>query len=321
MVQPAVILPPEPDYRWQLAKQMRVSKAVIHPLEIGNGKSDWSYGDLRHLNNWLEDADLEFSVLEGSIPLTDRIRLGQEGRNKDIKRFKQFLRNCGEIGIDVVCYDWMASVRWARTEAHLSSRGGSYVTGYDDEKMVSSQSQDMDVMQEDLWEALDHFLTEVGPVAKSAGVKLALHPDDPPLNSVGGVPRIINSPAAYERVLEIYDDEHNGITFCQGNFIAMDVDIPATISRFGKRINFIHFRDIRGDAAQFEETWHDNGPTDMFGALRAYENHVDGEVPLRPDHVPTMAGEDNSNPGYHTKGRLFAIGYIRGMKEAIKNGD
>ena len=135
MVEPALILPPEPDERWQLAKQMGVTQAVIHPLEIGDGQTEWSFDDLLGLRNWLDDAGLEFAVLEGSVPISDRVRLGREGRDEDIETFKTFLRNCGRVGIPVVCYDWMAGIRWARTEAHVESRGGSYVTGYDDAKL------------------------------------------------------------------------------------------------------------------------------------------------------------------------------------------
>ncbi|WP_254271320.1 mannonate dehydratase [Haloarcula marina] len=315
MVAPALILPPKPDERWQLAKQMGVEKTVIHPIEIGDGRTQWTYDDLQGLDNWLTDAGLEFSVLEGSVPISDRVRVGAEGRDEDIEVFKQFLRNCGEIGIPVVCYDWMAGVRWARTAAHVESRGGSYVTEFDIEKTQGGPQSFADVTHEDVWEALEYFLQEVTPVAEEAGVKLGLHPDDPPRESLRGTPRIVTSVEAYDRVLDAYDSEYNGVTFCQGNFAAMGADIPAAIERFGDRINFVHFRDIEGDADRFVETWHDDGPTDMLAAMRAYEDHVGDDVPMRPDHVPTMAGEDNSNPGYHTKGRLFAIGYMRGLRE------
>jgi len=315
MVDPAVILPPYPDERWQLATQMGVTSAVVHPLEIGDGRTSWTYDDLLRLTNWFEDAGLTLRVLEGSVPISDRIRLGTAGRDEDIETFKRFLRDCGRVGIPVVCYDWMAGVRWARTEAHVESRGGSLVTGYTNERMGDERAA-VDASRADLWEALEYFLREVTPVAEEAGVKLGLHPDDPPRESVRGRPRIVTSPDAYERVLDCYDSPHNGITFCQGNFAAMGVDIPETIRRFGDRINFVHFRDVAGDADDFVETWHDDGPTDMYAAMCAYHEAVADDVPMRPDHVPTMAGEDNSNPGYHTKGRLFALGYVRGLAEA-----
>jgi mannonate dehydratase len=319
MVEFSLILPPEPDERWQLAEQMGVESVVVHPLEIGDGKTRWSYDDLAGMTNWFEDAGLRVDVMEGSIPLTDRIRLGEAGRDEDIAEFKEFLRACGAVDIPVVCYDWHAGVRWARTEAHLESRGGSYVTGYDDAKMQGGlPTAAQDATHEQLWEALEYFLHEVVPVAEEAGVKLGLHPDDPPRESVRGIPRIVRSVEAYDRMLDLYDSEHNGVTFCQGNFAAMGADVPAAIERFGDRINFVHFRDVDGDADRFVETWHDDGPTDMLAAMEAYEQYAGDDVPMRPDHVPTTVREDNSNPGYHTDGRLFAIGYMKGLREQVQ---
>lgn len=311
MVEFALILPPEPDERWQLAKQMGVTNAVVHSLEIGDGTQFWEYDRLLTMQNWFEDAGIEIEVIEGGIPLTDVTRLGLDGRDDEIQAFQRFLRDLGDLGVPVVCYDWMAATRWARTGAHITSRGGSLVTGYDNEKLRGLDAA-ADVTKEDLWTNLEYFLERVVPVAEEAGVKLALHPDDPPRPAVRGVPRIINSVAGYDRVLDLYPSDYNGITFCQGNFAAMGVDIPETIRHFGDAIHFVHFRDIRGDADEFVETWHDNGPTDMFAAMQAYRD-IGFDGPMRPDHVPTMAGESNSNPGYETKGRLFAIGYMRGL--------
>lgn len=319
MVQLSLILPPEPDFRWQLATQMGVTSAVVHPLEIGDGRTEWSDDELARMVNWFDDAGLELSVLEGSVPLTDRIRLGRDGRDDDIEVFKRFLRDVGAAGIPVVCYDWMAGIRWARTEVHVESRGGSLVTGYTDERMRGGPASEYaDVTREQLWDALEHFLQEVVPVAEEAGVKLALHPADPPTDSVRGVPRLATSVETYDRILDIVDSEHNGVTFCQGNFSLMDTPVPEAIRHFGDRINFAHFRDVEGTPAEFVETWHDDGPTDMLAAMRAFEE-IGFDGPMRPDHVPTMAGEDNSNPGYHTKGRLFAIGYMRGLLEQTRN--
>ena len=95
-VQLALVLPRQPDERWQLARQIGVTDAVVHPLEVGDDKTHWSYDDLLGTKNWLEDAGLNFTVLEGSVPLTDRIRLGRDGRDEDIAEFKQFLRDCGD---------------------------------------------------------------------------------------------------------------------------------------------------------------------------------------------------------------------------------
>jgi mannonate dehydratase len=117
---------------------------------------------------------------------------------------------------------------------------------------------------------------------------------------------------------EIYPVVNNGITMCQGNFSLMGEDIPTLVREFGKKgiIHFVHFRNVRGSKMNFVETFHDEGQIDMFEAMKAYID-IGFKGPLRPDHVPTMAGDGNENPGYSALGSLYAAGYIRGLIEAI----
>jgi mannonate dehydratase len=171
------------------------------------------------------------------------------------------------------------------------------------------------ILDAQLWESLEYFLKRVVPVAEEAGVFLALHPNDPPISPIRGIDRIVINIEAYDRVLSIVDSPHNGVAFCQGNFAAMGVDIPETIRHFGDRINFVHFRDVDGSTGKFVEVWHDEGPTKMPAVIKAYRD-IGYEGPARPDHVPTMAGESNETPGYHSLGRLFAVGYMRGLLDA-----
>jgi mannonate dehydratase len=98
----------------------------------------------------------------------------------------------------------------------------------------------------------------------------------------------------------------------------MGADVPAEIRRFGRQgaIHFVHFRDVEGTPERFVETFHDEGRTDMFEAVRAYRD-VGFSGPMRVDHVPTMAGEDNANPGYAAIGRLYALGYAKGLIEGV----
>src|SRR5262249_54799010 len=161
---------------------------------------------------------------------------------------------------------------------------------------------------------LRYFLEHILPVAEAAGVRLALHPDDPPVTRLANLPRILNSVESMQRVLDLAPSPSNGLTFCQGNFRLMSDDMPGTIHHFGDhhKIFFVHFRDVRGTADDFQETFHDLGPTDMLACLRAYRE-IGFEGVLRPDHVPTLAGESNDLPGYASLGRLHAIGYIRGL--------
>jgi mannonate dehydratase len=110
----------------------------------------------------------------------------------------------------------------------------------------------------------------------------------------------------------------NGITLCQGNFVLMDPDLPRTIRRFGRqnKIFFVHLRDVVGTVEDYHETWHDDGPTDLLECLRTYDE-VGFTGVLRPDHVPSVEGEDNLHPGYQLYGRLFAVGYIAGLLESL----
>jgi mannonate dehydratase len=173
------------------------------------------------------------------------------------------------------------------------------------------------VADELLWDTLAYFLERVVPVAERAGVKLALHPDDPPISPIRGVARIIRSVEAVDRAITLVPSAYNGITFCQGCFAEMGADIPAAIHHFGHqgKLFFAHFRDVRGTVERFQETFHDDGQTSMYDAMRAYLA-IDFDGPMRPDHVPTMEGDPNDPPGYTNRGRLFALGYMKGLIEA-----
>jgi mannonate dehydratase len=122
----------------------------------------------------------------------------------------------------------------------------------------------------------------------------------------------------YQRLLDLVPSPVNGIALCQGNFTLMTDDLPGAIRKFGKqnKIFFAHFRDVRGTPEKFVETFHDEGKTDMFACMQAYHD-IGFEGVLRPDHVPTMEGDSNDNPSYSSIGRLFAIGYIKGLREAV----
>lgn len=318
MVQPALILPPERNERWDLARQMGVEQAVINTMNIGDGHRYSGYDELLLLTNRFENAGLDLTVIEESFPLTNTTILAKDGRDAEIQKFCDFLRNAGGVGIDVVCYDWMVS-RWTRTDVTVPSRGGSLTTAYNHKQMQQGPDHpEAPVTEEELWESLEYFLEKAVPVAEEADVNLALHPNDPPLSSIRGVERIFTSVEDFERMLDLVPSEQNGITFCQGNFSAMGVDIPDTIERFGDAIKYIHFRDVTGTAENFDEVWHDQGPTDMDEAIKSYQN-ISYDGPARPDHVPTMAGEANDKPGYESKGRLFAVGYMNGLIDANKS--
>jgi mannonate dehydratase len=217
-----------------------------------------------------------------------------------------------------------------RTRLNVLERGGARVTAFDlrdaerpfllghDGAGTMEPPDGQRISADALWARLESFLIELVPVAEEAGVVLAMHPDDPPLDELLGKARIMNSVENFERLVDLVPSPSNAICFCQGTFAEMGVDVSVAIRRLGSAIRYVHFRDVRGTAESFTETFHDNGPTDMVAAMRAYRD-IGFEGPIRPDHVPQLAGEEDGEPGYTIKGRLFAFGYLRALMQATES--
>ena len=312
----ALVLRPFTNERLQLARQIGVTDIVtVLPREEQTGPV-WDFQAILRHRKRIEDTGLTWSVVE-SVPISDRIKLGLEGRDEDIDHYCQTIRNLGAAGIPIMCWNWMAVFGWIRTSMTTRTRGDALSSSYDHALMENAPlTEHGEVGEERLWESLEYFLKRVIPVAEEAGVKQGLHPDDPPLSPIRGIARIVTSIENYDRILDLVPSEANGLTFCQGNFKAMDTDIPAAIRHFGDRIHFAHFRDLKGTVPAFEETFHDAGETDMTACIRAY-NDIGFDGPIRPDHVPVLAGEANDTPGYTLMARLYAIGYMKGLLDGV----
>ncbi len=321
MLHIAEYLPPRPSPLWKLAKQAGVSHAVggLPFGEAFNGTdAAWDYMPLLRMQQTYESAGFSLDVIEARPPL-NKAKRGLDGGEAEIDTVCMLLENMGRLGIPVWCYEWMTDFNWMRTATNTQSRGGSVVTSYDHSLIQHAPPTEHGPISEDkLWETLEHFLKRIVPVAEKANVKLAMHPDDPPLSPIRGVGRIMRSIDNFQRLLDLVPSPANGITMCQGNFTLMTDKLPDIIRNFGqqKKIFFIHFRDVRGMPEKFEETWHDDGKTDMLACMRAYRDIAFDGV-LRPDHVPTVEGDSNDNAGYSSFGRLYAIGYIRGLQQAV----
>jgi mannonate dehydratase len=316
----AEILPAAPTATWDLTKQLGVNYAVANvPLDAqGNPTPDFTA--LLWQKERFRQAGIEWLVIETAFPWAHHAKIGGPNAEAEIERCCELIRNMGRVGIPVACWNWMAVFNWVRTSLTIPTRGGALVTGYDHTLMANAPWTDEGaVTEETLWTQLEAFLKIVVPVAEEAGVKLALHPDDPPISPIRGVGRILTSPANMARAIDLVPSPNNGITMCQGSFATMNADVPAEIRNFGERgaIHFVHFRDVRGNPAKFNETFHDDGQTDMWAAMSAYKD-IGFTGPMRPDHVPTMTGENNGAPGYEVLGRLFAIGYIKGLAEGVE---
>lgn len=268
---------------------------------------------------------LKLSVVEGYLPL-ENIKTGTDD-GSELTALKMLIEEMGRRYIPILCYNFMAGTDWVRTTLDAPERGGAKVTAFrltDAEEAVllghdgrssSTPVSEGRICADQLWQNLENLLREIIPVAERAGVVLAMHPDDPPLPEFRGRARIMNCVDGFDRLFSISDSPSNAMCFCQGTFAEIGVDIPQTIRRFGSRIQYVHFRDIRGTAENFTETFHDNGQTDMVAAMQAYRD-IGFQGPIRPDHVPQLEGEDDGESGYTTLGRLFAWGYMRGLMQA-----
>ncbi len=318
MIKIAEVLPANPSPLWKMVKQAGVDYVVAPLPPVHGQEKPWDYMPLLRMKNAFNDGGFEVSVIESRPPL-EKAKLGVEGRDEEIDTVCQLLENMGRVGIPVWCYEWMSQFNWMRTSTTRPGRGGALVTSFDYEQVRNAPPTPAGtVTDEQLWDSLEYFLKRVVPVAEKDGVKLAMHPDDPPLSPIRGVARIMRSVENYQRLLDLVPSPVNGIALCQGNFTLMTDDLPGTIRKFGKqgKIFFAHFRDVRGTAEKFEETFHDEGKTDMLACMQAYKD-IGFEGVLRPDHVPTMEGDSNDNPAYSSIGRLFAIGYIKGLRQAV----
>ena len=250
----------------------------------------------------------------------EKIKLGLPGRDQEIENYQAAIEALGKVGVKMVCYNFMAGLGWYRTKVNVLERGGALTSEFNNADALKQGLTNFgEVSDEKMWANIEYFLKAVIPVAEKHGVQMAAHPDDPPIPKLRGIGRILVSAKNYERVMEIAPSPVNGVTFCQANFVAMGEDIYALAKKWcqRKKVFFIHYRDIEGKGERFRETFHDNGPTDMVRILKIYsESGFDG--PIRPDHAPTMEGEENDRPGYAMMGKVLAFGYMKGIMESLR---
>ncbi|WFB37929.1 mannonate dehydratase [Kiritimatiellota bacterium B12222] len=312
-------LPSTPDLLWDLSLQLGVRHAICKCApELTGLPAPWEKSTLRTIRDRFHAAGFKLYGLEGDQFDMTRIKLGLEGRDEDIEKYQQMLRNMGEMEIPLICYNFMAGIGWHRNQTDAPGRGGAKVTRFDLSQSPTGLTEYGEVSEAQMWDNYSYFIRKVMPVSEAAGVKMGMHPDDPPLPSLRGIGRILHAPENFEKALSLVESPSHGVTYCQANFSLMGTDHAEWIPKFSadNKIVFVHFRDVKGTPECFDETFHDEGPTDMVALLKLYhENGFDG--PIRVDHVPTMAGESNDQPGYGTAGRLFAMGYLKGILETL----
>ncbi|MBO7742132.1 MAG: mannonate dehydratase [Victivallales bacterium] len=311
MIRLGMFLPPEADHRWHLAAQAGITHAVCR---IDRKYRTDDLDSFAAARKSFADAGFELYALEGDQFDMSRIKLGLPGRDEDLERYRKMLRNMGELGIRILCYNFMAGVGWFRSRSDIPYRGGALTSRW---SRGDVPLEELKFSHQQLWDNYEYFLRAVLPVAEESGVKLCLHPDDPPVPELKGYPRIFTNADAYRKMLRLADSPNAGITFCAATFRAMGEDDMALIREWKDKIHFVHLRDNQPVEGGFMETFHDCGPTDL-AARMALLKELDMEVLLRPDHAPTMYGEDNSEPGYAALGRIFAVGYFKGILKGLE---
>jgi mannonate dehydratase len=277
---------------------------VIAGANLGRGDENQYFAQLQAMKDRYAQQGLTIAGVESHPVSAERIKLGVEGRDQEISNYIAAIKALGKVGINMICYNFMAGLGWTRTSSNVPERGGALTSGFDLEySKTQGLTQYGELSEEKMWDNMEYFLRRVIPVAEEAGVKMAAHPDDPPVSPLRGIARILTSAANYRRVMEMVPSPINGVTFCQANFKLMGEDIYSLAADWckQKKVFFVHFRDVDGPKEHFHETFHDNGPTDMGRMLRIYhESGFDG--PIRPDHAPTMAGESGGGGGYGVLG-------------------
>jgi len=311
----AMILGPGQEGRARMIRQMGLSHTIATVAgELGKVPRTRYEETLARIKAGFSKHGLAIDGVESHPVGAGKIKLGLEGRDEELENYVAAIKALRDVGIPMICYNFMAGLGWYRTSVDFPERGGARTSVFDLREAEKQGLTEWGEISEDrMWANMEYFQKAVMPVAEKANIQMALHPDDPPLSPLRGIARICTSAENYRRIMNIVPSPVNGVTFCQANFVAMGEDIEALIREWGaeKKIFFVHFRDIEGQGEYFRETFHDNGPTDMAKILRVYhEAGFDG--PIRPDHAPTMEGESNDRPGYAMAGKVLAIGYMKG---------
>ena len=306
----------------------------------------WPEESLAKMKAQVEANGMIFDIVE-SVPVPEEIKLGTEKADELIEVYCENIRRCAKYGIKCITYNFMPVFDWTRTQLDKKAADGStslvmyveqmknlnpleddiHLPGWD---ASYTQSEVRDLItaygklgEEGLWENLEKFLKKIIPVAEEYGVRMAIHPDDPPY-SIFGIPRIVTNEQNLDRLLKIVDSPANSLCFCTGSLGCADFnDIPKMVRKYSAmdRIAFMHIRQVTLlEDGSFEESGHLSkcGSLDMYEIVKALtDTGFDGYV--RPDHGRMIWGE-KGKPGYGLYDRALGAAYINGLFEALEKG-
>ena len=319
------------DEKLRFLSQMGVEGIMANPEVRDRQKGFYEYADLLRLRTRVESFGLKLASFGGNADWEWNYKwmLGLPGRDEQIENCRKTIKNLGAAGIPVYTYN-IHAMRFYRTSNRAPVRGGAMSTSFDAELVKNAplftsgmgdvthlipESHRRPIGDDEMWENLGYFLKAVIPVAEEAGVQMAMHPDDPQVPEIGGVARIMRSPEAFRRLIEMVPSQHNGLLFCVGCFTEMGADVPAEIRYFGerKKLFWMHFRNTTGTREQFYENFPDEGQTDMYAVMKAchaigYDGH------LAPDHCIRVEGDSDWGHRYWA----YALGFTKALVMAVR---
>lgn len=297
-----------------------------------NAGALWTTGELVALREEIESEGLRLAAIENLDPSHwYDILLDGPRKAEQLEDVKTIVRRMGEAGIPVLGYNFSIAGVWGHVTGPFA-RGGAESVGFSSADSPEQTpipnghvwnmryaANDLPgtippVTTEQLWSRLTDFLEAVVPVAAEAGVRLAAHPDDPPLPSLRGHARLVNQPHLYQKLLDIVPGHANALEFCQGTIAEMtEGDVYEAIARYSRMnaIAYVHLRNVKGKVPDYHEVFIDEGDVDMFRAIETYHrNGFDGVI--IPDHTPQMT----CDAPWHA-GMAYALGYIRATIRAV----
>lgn len=244
------------------------------------------------------------------------IRLGLPERDKELEDVCRSLDTLGKLGVPVVEYVFnLQAVYGVKWDGSCRGRGGA-VLGHFDYSLIKDEpapTPGESATAEQMWGRIEYFLKRVIPAAEAAEVRLACHPNDPPVPYLRGEDRVLGSIEGMKRLVELVPSEANGLNFCQGTVTEMGVDVLEAIRYFGSRdkINHVHFRNVRGAVPVYDEVFIDEGDVDMVAAMKAY-TEVGYKRTIMPDHSPIVLGDSDGCRGF-----AYALGYMRALMQVF----
>jgi mannonate dehydratase len=302
------------DYGWGLA---------------GDANKLWSLEELQTLRSEVEAAGLKLEAIENFDPAHwHDILLDGPKRAQHVENVRTIIRRMGQAGIPIMGYNFSIAGVAGRTKGNYA-RGEAPAVGMEgpyDLPMTNGMVWNMvydanapagvipSATHEQLWDRLQRFLADVLPVAEEAGVKLALHPDDPPMPTVRAQPRLVYQPRFYQKLIELSPSPANAMEFCVGTLAEMtEGDIYDVVDQYSKqgRLGYVHLRNVRDKVPYYKETFIDDGEVDILRVMQIlHRNKFDGV--LIPDHAPQMA----CGAPWHA-GMAYALGFMRAGLKAL----